>query len=128
MDSVELNEELVVQIAKARENAASLGTRGSANATLTEPTAENAFDDRTSGRVVIHLRYGATFSFPAALRQGRAGASPDDLAAVEVSPSGTGLHWEKLDADLSVPALLNGIYGNAAWMATIDNLVPTQTL
>ncbi|PSB33100.1 DUF2442 domain-containing protein [Stenomitos frigidus] len=117
MDSVELNEGLIAQIAQAKQNAASLGTRGSANASLTEPTAESAFYDRNSGRVVIQLRYGATFSFPAELGQGLAGASPDDLADVEVTPSGTGLHWEKLDADLSVPAWLNGIYGNAAWMA-----------
>jgi hypothetical protein len=29
------------------------------------------------------------------------------------------LHWEKLDADFSVPALLAGVFGNAAWMAQI---------
>lgn len=128
MDNVELNEALIAQIAKARENAASLGTRGSANANLTEPRAESAFYDRNSGTVVIQLRYGATFSFPAALGQGLAGASPDDLAAITITPSGTGLHWEKLDADLSVPALLNGIYGNAAWMAAIANLATPQTI
>lgn len=114
MDSIELNETLVAQIAKARENAVI--------ATLTEPAAESAFYDRNSGRIVIQLRYGATFSFPAALGQGLAGASPDALADITVTPSGTGLHWEKLDADLSVPALLNGIYGNAAWMAEIIHL------
>ncbi|XGV95814.1 MAG: DUF2442 domain-containing protein [Leptolyngbya sp. BL-A-14] len=119
MDSVELNEELILQIAKARENAAI--------ANLTEPMAESAFYDRTSGRVVVQLRYGATFSFPAELGQGLAGASADDLADIEVTLSGTGLHWEKLDADLSVPALLNGIYGNAAWMATIASLATPQS-
>jgi Protein of unknown function (DUF2442) len=44
------------------------------------------------------------------------GATLEDLAGVEVTPSGMGLHWEKLDADLSVPALLKGIYGNSSWM------------
>ena len=117
MDSVELNEALIAQIAKAREAAVI--------ARLTEPAAESAFYDRTSGRVVIQLRYGATFSFPAALGQGLAGASPEALADIIVTPSGTGLHWEQLDADLSVPALLNGIYGNAAWMAAIANLATT---
>lgn len=111
MDSVELNEGLIAQIAQARQNAAI--------ATLTEPTAENAFYDRDSGRIIVQLRYGATFSFPAALGQGLAGASPDALADIKVAPSGTGLHWGQLDADLSVPALLNGIYGNEAWMAAI---------
>jgi Protein of unknown function (DUF2442) len=111
MDSIELNETLVAQIAKARENAAI--------ASLAEPAAETAFYDRTTGRIIVQLRYGATFSFPAALGQGLAGASPDALADITVTPSGTGLHWNQLDADLSVPALLNGIYGNSVWMAAI---------
>jgi hypothetical protein len=46
-------------------------------------------------------------------------ASPEDLAEIEGTPSGDGLHWEKLDADFSVPALLAGVFGTAAWMAQI---------
>ena len=112
MDSIELQDEnLQRQIANAREKAAVHR--------LVEPRAEAAYYDRDSGRIVIHLQHGAVFSFLAKLGQGLAGASPDDLASVEVTPSGTGLHWETLDADLSVPALLNGIYGNAAWMANV---------
>jgi hypothetical protein len=30
--------------------------------------------------------------------------------------SGFGLHWEKLDADLSIPALIIGTFGSKAWM------------
>ena len=51
---------------------------------------------------------------------GLAGAYPEDLAEVEVTPSGDGLHWEKLDADFSVPALLAGVFGTAAWMVQIN--------
>lgn len=110
MDSTERhNEGLTQQIANAREKAAV--------SRLVEPRAEAAYYDRDSGRIVIHLQHGAIFSFLAELGQGLAGASPDDLAKVEVTPSGTGLHWETLDADLSVPALLNGIYGNQDWMS-----------
>jgi hypothetical protein len=75
MDSVELNKELIVQIAKARETAAI--------DTLTEPTADNAFYNRESGRIIVQLRYGAPFSFPAALGQGLAGAPPDALAELQ---------------------------------------------
>jgi hypothetical protein len=32
-----------------------------------------------------------------------------------VSPMGTGLHWPQLDADLSVQALLEGVFGSRAW-------------
>ncbi|MFP5271121.1 DUF2442 domain-containing protein [Coleofasciculus sp.] len=68
---------------------------------------------------MVNLKSGATFSFPPALAQGLAGGSPVDLAEVEVTPSGNGLHWEKLDADFSVPALLAGVFGMAAWMAKV---------
>jgi hypothetical protein len=65
------------------------------------------------------LKSRATFSFPPEIAQGLAGASPEDLAEVEVTSSGDGLHWEKLDADFSVPALLTGVFGTDAWMAQI---------
>jgi hypothetical protein len=65
------------------------------------------------------LKSGATFSFPSELAQGLSGASPEDLADVEVTRSGDGFHWEKLDTDFSVPALLAGVFGTAAWMAQI---------
>ncbi len=71
-------------IAKAREAAAV--------ANAVEPRAESAYYDQSRDRVVINLKSGATFSFPPALAQGLAGASPEDLAEVEVTPSGDGLH------------------------------------
>lgn len=119
MDSPKLqDEELQRQIAEAKEQAVVYCS--------VEPRAESAEYDRTSGNVVIHLQHGAMFSFPAGLGQGLTGASPEELAEVEVTSSGTGLHWETLDADLSVPALLNGIYGNAAWMANMRSMAPQQ--
>jgi hypothetical protein len=66
--------------------------------------------------VVVELTNGAFFGFPAHLGQGLRGASPEDLAEVEVSPSGEALHWERLDVDLRVPALLHGVFGTKAWM------------
>lgn len=115
MDNISLDENhLRSQIVQAREKAII--------SSLCEPRAEAAYYDRDSGRIVIHLQHGAIFSFPAELGQGLAGATPNDLAAVEVTPSGMGLHWESLDADLSVPALLNGIYGNSAWMIQLQQL------
>jgi hypothetical protein len=105
---------LKAAIAKAREAAAV--------ANAVEPRAESAYYDKSSDRIVINLKSGATFSFPPDLAQGLAGAFPDDLAEVEVTPSGDGLHWEKLDADFSVPALLAGAFGTAAWMMAQINL------
>jgi hypothetical protein len=39
------------------------------------------------------------------------------LGDIEVSLSGAGLHFPKLDADLYVPALLEGVLGSRKWMA-----------
>jgi len=41
--------------------------------------------------------------FPRLLR-----ATPEQRAAVKISPSGQGLHWEDLDEDISVEGLLAG--------------------
>jgi hypothetical protein len=38
-------------------------------------------------------------------------------AEIEVTPSGNELHWEKVNVDCSVPALLAGVFGTAVWMA-----------
>ncbi|HEY9849209.1 MAG TPA: DUF2442 domain-containing protein [Leptolyngbyaceae cyanobacterium] len=43
-------------------------------------------------------------------------ASAENLALVEITPSGEGLHWETLDVDLSIPYLMVGIFGTKLWM------------
>jgi hypothetical protein len=100
--------EIIAQIPAARARA-----RAAAKA---EPRARRARYDRARRVVVVELTNGAFFGFPVELAQGLRGALPEQLARVEVSPSGEALHWEALDADLSVPALLQGIFGTRAWM------------
>ncbi len=73
--------------------------------------------DRRRSRIVIGLNTGVEVAFPTRLAEGLADASPDDLAEIEISPAGVGLHWPRLDSDLSVPALLQGVFGSKAWMA-----------
>jgi hypothetical protein len=65
---------------------------------------------------VVELLNGATFLFPPELAQGLAGASPADLAQVQVTPSGAGLRWPSLDTDFSLPGLMMGVFGSPAWM------------
>lgn len=84
---------------------------------LTEPRASQARYDAATGRVIVDLTNGCAFAFPARAVEGLAEASDDALAQVEVLGAGYGLHWEALDADLSVPSLLMGIFGTRAWMA-----------
>lgn len=73
--------------------------------------------DRRRQRVIVELSTGIEVTFSPILAEGLAGASPENLAHIEVSPSGKGLHWPQLDADLYVPALLQGVFGSRSWMA-----------
>jgi hypothetical protein len=83
---------------------------------LTEPRAAAARYDAASGKVVVELTNGCTFAFPARALQGLGEASDAELAEVEVLGSGFGLHWERLDADFTVPGLMMGLFGTKAWM------------
>ena len=73
--------------------------------------------DRRRSRVVVALDNGVELAFPTRLAEGLAGASPENLADIEISPAGLGLRWPLLDADLYVPALLRGVFGSKSWMA-----------
>ncbi len=93
--------------------------REAARADRIEPRAKSARYDRRTNRIVVELRNGASFMFPAELAEGLAGASPKDLAEVQVTPSGVGLRWSSLDADFSLPNLLAGEFGSKSWMAKL---------
>ena len=69
----------------------------------TEPRAHAARYDRRTGRVHVDLTNGCSFAFPARNAQGLERASDTELAQVEILGLGLGLHWERLDVDLSVP-------------------------
>jgi len=82
----------------------------------TEPRAISARYEASSGRVVVDLDNGCVFAFPARMAEGLEDASDSDLATVEILGAGYGLHWEALDTDLSIPGLLAGLFGTAAYM------------
>jgi hypothetical protein len=69
-----------------------------------------------TGRIDVELTNGCLFAFPAEHGEGLRGATPQQLANVEVYPGGVGLHWDDLDADLSVAGLMSGVFGTQAWM------------
>lgn len=79
--------------------------------------AVSARYDRRRSRVVVTLDTGLELTFPTRLAEGLADASPDSLSDIEISAGGLGLHWPRLDADLYVPALLQGVFGSKSWMA-----------
>lgn len=69
--------------------------------------------------LVLKLSDGRRHVIPREDLQGLQSARKEQVAKVEIVGGGTGLHWPELDADLYVPALLRGIYGNQKWMAEI---------
>src|SRR5438105_9455857 len=81
------------------------------------PRAVATHYDRASGRIVIHLSSRLDVSFSPRDAQGLEHAKPSQLDEIEISPSGFGIHFPKLDADIYLPALLEGFLGSKRWMA-----------
>jgi hypothetical protein len=81
------------------------------------PPATAARYDRKSGRVIVNLSSGVDISFSPRDAEGLEKATIADLQRIEITPSGLGLHFPKLDADLYLPALLEGALGSRKWMA-----------
>jgi hypothetical protein len=81
-----------------------------------EPRAVHAEYDAERGVVMVQLKSGCWFGFPPEMEQDLRGATPEQLAQVEVV-FGYGLHWEELDADISVPGLIFDYLDAPAWWA-----------
>src|SRR4051794_20463623 len=84
---------------------------------LRGPRAESAYYDAKRDRVIVRLTTGIEVGFAPCEAEGLENASPDDLAEIEVEAFGLGIHFPRLDADLYVPALLEGVLGSKSWMA-----------
>ena len=84
---------------------------------LRGPRAVAARYDAGRGRIVITLSTGIELGLLPRDVEGLAGASAADLRVIEVEGMGLGVHFPRLDADLHIPALLEGVLGSRAWMA-----------
>jgi hypothetical protein len=113
-DDFVINAALQAQINQARQMGEVLDE--------TEPRAVKAWYEMSSARVFIEIKNGVVMGFPSQLLQGLESATPKQLAEVEVTPSGYGLHWEGLDVDLGVPQLVAGIFGTKTWMKELGRL------
>lgn len=81
------------------------------------PRAVSAHYDRKTGRIVIHLSSKMDVSFSPRDAQGLERARPSQFHPIEISPSGFGIRFPKLDADLYLPAILEGFLGSRKWAA-----------
>jgi hypothetical protein len=91
-----------------------------------EPRAKSARYDKQTGLLVVDLRNGSRFIVPAELLQGLEKASDAERAKLEVWEDGYALSWEDLDVDFTVPGLLAGRFGTAAYMAERTNIRPRK--
>jgi hypothetical protein len=82
------------------------------------PRALSAHYDRKTGRIVVHLSSKLIVSFSPGDVEGLKDARPSQLDKIEISPSGFGIHFPDMDADLYVPGLLEGFLGSKTWMAS----------
>jgi hypothetical protein len=76
--------------------------------------ATDARYDRRRKRLFITLNNGTIVGFPLAVLPGLEHAEPDQLRVIEVEAGGYGLHVPVLDADISVPRLLEEHLGSTA--------------
>jgi hypothetical protein len=81
------------------------------------PHAVSARYDRRIGRIVVRLSTGLEISFSPSDAEGLETATWQQLREIEIDPPGFGLHFPALDADLYIPALLEGFFGSKRWMA-----------
>src|SRR4029434_3671759 len=103
-------------MAYPEETIAAANKRASARLARTPPATAARYD-RRSGRVVIDLSSGLSIAFKPQQAQGLEHATPEQLRTIDISPSGLGLHFPALDADLYLPGLLQGFRGSRHWMA-----------
>src|SRR5260370_28259330 len=76
------------------------------------PVATAARYDRKADRVILSLNTNLEIMFSPKNAQGFEHAKPSQLAPIEISPSGYGIHFPTLDADLYLPALLECFLGS----------------
>jgi nucleoid DNA-binding protein len=69
--------------------------------------------------LILELEDGTVVRIPVDEMQGLTKAADEDIKNVEIAESGLALHWDLLDVHFTVPGLVKGLRGTAAWMKAI---------
>jgi hypothetical protein len=88
----------------------------------TEPRAAAAAYLAREEALQIELKNGALLRIPVKLIPWLKGVTAEEIQTVEVLGRGDGLHWESLDLDLSVPALVASVFAGLAYMSELGRL------
>ncbi|NJL98282.1 MAG: DUF2442 domain-containing protein [Synechococcaceae cyanobacterium SM2_3_2] len=78
--------------------------------------AVEAFYQEEKDFLSITLANGIEIGIPVESMERLSDADRAEVAKVEITPSGMGLHWGSLDWDLSIPHLIAGCFGTKTWM------------
>jgi hypothetical protein len=97
-------------------------SRAGRRSAKTEPHASCATFDARNDALRIELTNGASITIPVKLIPGLKGVASSEVRTVEVLGRGGGLHWESLDLDLSVPALVSSVFAGPEWMAELGRV------
>lgn len=97
-------------------------SRAGRQAAKMEPRAARATYRARDNALLIELTNGAAITIPVKLIPGLKRATASDLRSIEVLGRGGGLHWECLDLDLSVPALVSSVFAGPEWMAELGRI------
>ncbi len=108
------DKEILAQIPAARDRAR--------NARKAFNRAVTARYSRSTEQVTVVFANNASFSFPAHLAPALKKATPAQLQQVEVSPSGEGLVWPDIDADMSVGGMLETVIGASVVMSELGRI------
>lgn len=81
--------------------------------------ASNVVFDQERNLIIIELLNGCVFGFPPELIKELRNAAPERIAQVTVTPQGTAIHWDALDAHYRLVGLLSGIFGTKTWMSEL---------
>lgn len=92
------------------------------------PAAVAVRYDGETDRLIVILDTGVEVAFAPRLVQGLGGAEVDDLTEAEISPSGHGLHFPRLNADVYLPGLLEGVMGTRRWMSAMARAAPLRAV
>jgi len=85
---------------------------------MVEPRAVKAWYDAKRNLVMFQVRNGCVFGFPPSEGMGLETATPEQLARVDPDFwGGEALHWEELDADISVPGIMFDLLNVRGWYA-----------
>jgi len=108
----------------ARQN--EVAVREAREAEHIEPRAAFVSYDAARGLVLVEMTSGFVFGFAPERAPRLVRASAEQLSTVRISPSGDGLHWDELDAHVSLGGLISEALNLREWAPRLMGQIKTE--